>query len=198
MANTLPDTALRYLHQLERATVDLPASVRSDILTEIRQELQAVPPGDLDAHISTLGDPYMISEAARVELESAYVESNPRRESATYTTVVAVVIFVGGVLVPIIGWIVGVVFLWRSRTWTTRDKVIGTTLPPTGGLASAVILSMPIFGTLEDIPGGIDLASDSPMLFALLMVVAALPLVTFVYLLLRARRLRSVMTEISD
>jgi hypothetical protein len=32
----------------------------------------------------------------------------------------------------IIGWFVGVVFLWWSRTWTIGDKVAGTLLVPLG------------------------------------------------------------------
>jgi len=34
-------------------------------------------------------------------------------------------------------WPVGVVLLWRSRVWSTRDKLIGTLVPP-GGLPLAV------------------------------------------------------------
>jgi hypothetical protein len=34
-----------------------------------------------------------------------------------------------------IGWIAGVILLWSSRAWTTRDKVIGTLIVP-GGIAA--------------------------------------------------------------
>jgi hypothetical protein len=36
-------------------------------------------------------------------------------------------------IVPIVGWLVGVVIAWRSAIWTTRDKVVATVLGP-GGL----------------------------------------------------------------
>jgi hypothetical protein len=35
-----------------------------------------------------------------------------------------------------IGWLVGLILLWSSRLWTTRDKLIGTLIVP-GGLATA-------------------------------------------------------------
>jgi hypothetical protein len=35
-----------------------------------------------------------------------------------------------------VGWLAGLVLLWSSRAWTTRDKWIGTLVIP-GGLATA-------------------------------------------------------------
>ena len=29
-------------------------------------------------------------------------------------------------VIPFAGWVVGVVLIWLSRLWTTRDKLIGT------------------------------------------------------------------------
>jgi ABC-type Mn2+/Zn2+ transport system permease subunit len=42
-------------------------------------------------------------------------------------------------VVPIIGWLVGVVLLWASDAWTTREKLIGTLVVP-GGLALPLFL----------------------------------------------------------
>ena len=36
-----------------------------------------------------------------------------------------------------VGWLVGLVLLWSSRLWTTRDKLIGTLIVP-GGIATAL------------------------------------------------------------
>jgi Transcriptional regulator PadR-like family len=38
-----------------------------------------------------------------------------------------------------VGWLVGLVLLWSSRLWTTRDKLIGTLIVP-GGIATALIV----------------------------------------------------------
>ena len=40
-----------------------------------------------------------------------------------------------GAFLAVVGWVVGVVLLWRSRVWTLRDKLIGTLLWP-GGLVT--------------------------------------------------------------
>jgi hypothetical protein len=44
-----------------------------------------------------------------------------------------VLLLVGGFLAGV-GWLAGVVLLWLSNVWTTRDKLIGTLIVP-GGLA---------------------------------------------------------------
>ena len=40
-------------------------------------------------------------------------------------------------IVPVLGWLVGMVVVWRSAIWTARDKVIATVLGP-GGLPTLV------------------------------------------------------------
>jgi hypothetical protein len=39
-----------------------------------------------------------------------------------------------GSFVPVVGWLVGVVLLWTSKLWTTREKVVGTLFVPGGPL----------------------------------------------------------------
>ena len=48
-------------------------------------------------------------------------------------------LLVGGLIVPIVGWFVGVVLLWVSNAWNVRDKVIGTLFVP-GGLGLSFFL----------------------------------------------------------
>ncbi|HEY5195981.1 MAG TPA: hypothetical protein VIJ51_03025 [Solirubrobacteraceae bacterium] len=36
------------------------------------------------------------------------------------------------------GWLVGLVLLWSSRLWTTREKLFGTLIVP-GGIATALL-----------------------------------------------------------
>jgi hypothetical protein len=50
----------------------------------------------------------------------------------------------GGFLLPIIGWVLGVILLWASRVWSTREKLIGTLLVP-GGLSAVLFLA--VFGS---------------------------------------------------
>jgi len=44
-----------------------------------------------------------------------------------------------------VGWVVGVVLLWRSRAWTTTDKLIGTLVLP-GGLFATLLLLLLALG----------------------------------------------------
>ncbi|HZE04492.1 MAG TPA: hypothetical protein VE127_04660, partial [Solirubrobacteraceae bacterium] len=73
----------------------------------------------------------------------------------------------GWLLLPVIGWIAGVMFLWSSRVWTMREKVIGTVVVP-GGLSAVLILSL--VGTGSACSGGgaagqaIDAQCTSPAL----------------------------------
>jgi hypothetical protein len=40
-----------------------------------------------------------------------------------------------------IGWVFGVVLLWRSRVWSTADKLIGTLLWP-GGMVTGLVFAV--------------------------------------------------------
>jgi hypothetical protein len=47
----------------------------------------------------------------------------------------------GGIVIPVLGWLVGVALLWASSVWTLREKVLGTLLVP-GGLAAIPIIAI--------------------------------------------------------
>lgn len=48
-------------------------------------------------------------------------------------------LLIGGIILPVVGWIIGVVILWASEKWTRRDKLIGTFVVPGGLLLPLVI-----------------------------------------------------------
>ena len=96
------------------------------------------------------------------------------------------------VLLPVV-WVVGVVLLWRSRAWTTRDKLIGTLLVP-GGLAYVVYVAVDaallFTGGCE--PEGscsVGIAID-PVAGVVLAALTVLPLASAIYLAVRADRTR--------
>ena len=99
-----------------------------------------------------------------------------------------------------VGWLVGLVLLWSSRLWTTRDKVIGTLIVP-GGIAT-VLLVVVVTATkrhctgfttavghtnLQCTPSGGPSAGTNALEIALLAFVLIGPIVTAVYLARRAR-----------
>lgn len=55
---------------------------------------------------------------------------------------VTLVLLLFGGLLLIVGWMVGVLLLWSSKIWTTRDKVIGTAIFPAGVLFVPLLLAL--------------------------------------------------------
>jgi hypothetical protein len=57
-----------------------------------------------------------------------------RRRPAGWREIAALVLLpVGGLILPLVGWFVGLILLWASDAWTTREKLLGTLVIP-GGL----------------------------------------------------------------
>ena len=55
---------------------------------------------------------------------------------------------VGGIVAPVIGWFVGVALLWSSKAWTPRHKLLGTLVVPGGLLLPVLLLSLQTGWTL--------------------------------------------------
>ena len=202
-----PEQLVRhYLERLERELADLPRARRREIVEEISEHIaEACASGAADeagvrSLLDRLGDPADIAAEARERFGVR------RRRSGFLEIAALVLLLVGGVLLPVLGWFVGVALLWASAVWTTRDKLIGTLVVP-GGLALPIFLAM--FGgptgvesCVEEIdpktglaiPGTEMCSSEGPstameILGPILLVVLLLaPLVTTVYLGRRMRR----------
>lgn len=128
-----------YLDRLEAELADVPAARRRELVEEIsehiaqaRSDLSADSEAELRTLLSRLGEPADIAGAAREPIERLAADQH-RPERLTL-----VLLAVGGLVLPLVGWLIGVVLLWASSAWSTRDKLIGTLLPP-GGLAAAVV-----------------------------------------------------------
>ena len=117
---------LRYLQDLEGELRDLPANRRQELLDEVGEHIAAARAAldpETEAGVRTmlerLGDPADIAAEAR---ERFGVQRPPARPATPWLEVIAIVLLV----IPFAGWVVGVVLVWLSRLWTTRDKLIGT------------------------------------------------------------------------
>jgi hypothetical protein len=75
------------------------------------------------AHRDRLGAP---AAGARLRLGFDLL-SGHGREVATL-----VLLPIGGIVVPVLGWFVGVALLWTSERWSVRDKLLGTLVVPGG------------------------------------------------------------------
>jgi hypothetical protein len=192
--NIIDTLAAGYLDALERAARDLPRTPRRELTADIRSHVEearsrAETPADMADALDRLGDP---DEIVAAERERLGVE--PAR-GGTLEWISVVLLLIGGVVVPILGWFAGVVLLWGSRVWTLRDKLLGTLLVP-GGLALPLFLGVtavdvqscsgPVGGELTCTGGRSD--AEAWLAVALLAFSVIAPLATSVYLIRRARR----------
>jgi hypothetical protein len=159
-----------YRVRLRAASAGLPPQVRDELLDDVEAhlaELRATSPSReaTVAALERLGPPEQVAAAATVELGSGSPPPTgvgpawtpppagtpaaawapppaPTRRSIRALDVTAVVLLlVGGFLIPAVGWVVGVVLLWASVSWTTGEKLLGTFVVP-GGLIAPVLLAL--------------------------------------------------------
>jgi hypothetical protein len=106
-----------------------------------------------------------------------------------------ILLLVGGLILPLFGWVIGLVLLWVSSAWNVRDKIIGTVFWP-GGLALPLFLYLTTT-QLTTTSCNVDPATgqeyegcaSGPGVIAVLLaiVVLATPFVTAAYLTYRLR-----------
>jgi hypothetical protein len=197
MTTTLHPLADAYLEGLRKAAQSLARSRREELLADIEAHLAEAAPADASevdvrSALDRLGDPEQI-----VAAEAGDAPPPGRTGALEWGGII--MLAVGGVVLPLIGWLVGVLLLlWISNAWTVREKVIGTLVVP-GGLLPAVALliyvlasasqvcrSPGVNGAAETCTGGASSSSEAAFL-VLLAALFVLPFVTAVYLARRAR-----------
>ena len=141
--DTLHPLAAEYLTRLRRAGRGLPPGRRRELLAEIEAHLsEAIDPRASDAQALTvldrLGDPEAIIAA-----ETPQSDQLPERRGRKEWVAIGLLLFGGFIFV--LGWFGGLILLWSSRAWTTRDKWIGTLVIP-GGLATSVVIGLIAIG----------------------------------------------------
>lgn len=137
--NNLHPLAENYLRRLRRAGRRLPPERLGELTAEIEAHLaEAIPPSASDREalevLERLGSPGDIVEAERPPAYGPAV----RRSWREWATVILLPL--GGFAFGV-GWLVGLLLLWSSRLWTTREKLIGTLIVP-GGIATALLVAV--------------------------------------------------------
>lgn len=75
--------------------------------------------------------------------------NTPARRAAdpdAYPVLTVLMLMLGGFVLPVVGWLAGVVMLWTGRTWNTGEKWLGTLVwpavvaGPAAALAGAALL----------------------------------------------------------
>jgi|SRR5665213_1138938 len=135
-----------YLGRLETALAPVPSDRRQELLEDVRAhiaEARSALANETDADLlnvlDRLGDPADMAAAEIGRAESAPASQRPSRN-----------LEIAAIVLLLVLWPVGVVLLWISDAWTTRDKLIGTLVPPGGFLAVIFLgplLALGAFGT---------------------------------------------------
>jgi len=157
----------RYLARLEAALRDLPVARREELLEQVSEHI-ATARAELGAQASEaeirqllerLGDPAVI--AAEAGHTSDELVEPPRARPGWLEAAALVLLPIGGIILPVLGWFVGVALLWTSARWTVRDKLLGTLVVP-GGLALPLALGLFATSPQSCGPAPVPAASDTP------------------------------------
>jgi uncharacterized membrane protein len=183
-----------YLDRLKKAGRTLPPDQRAEMVAEIRAHIsvtlaQSEDQGEATVRtiLDRLGTPEDIAAEAGIGLRPTG-EATGRRVAA-FELVTIVLLLIGGIVLPALGWIIGAVLLWASACWTLRDKLIGTLVVP-GGLTLAVwLLLFAGSTTVCSSNGPCETSGITPGTGIPLFLVAVLcPIGSAIYLLRRAGR----------
>ena len=141
-----------YLARLERAAQVLGTERRSELLAEIRGHIDDArsesdeSEAGVRALLDRLGSPEEIvavaaegdqgAEGNRSAVVRDQLAGPPR--SMTLEIWAVLLLTVGSIVLPVIGWLVGVVLMWSSDRWRPREKILGTAVIP-GGIGIYVL-----------------------------------------------------------
>jgi HAAS len=121
----------RYLAQLDAALRGIDASRREEILADVRGHIEEGRTGldpDDAASVRTLLD--RVGDPAAIADEAGAPPPGSRRWDAW-----APWLIIFGPVASGLGWIAGMLILWTSPTWSRRDQLIATFVPPAGLVA---------------------------------------------------------------
>ncbi len=184
MNATRPRLVDDYLKELDRSLAGLPPARRKEIVADIEEHIddhleelgEAPSEAEIRNLLDRVGEPHELAADARVRFDI----SPPQPRWTDYAALVLLPL--GGLLIPVLGWLAGVAFLWSSKVWSDRDKLLGTLIVP-GGLALPAVLTLELIQPSNSDP--------LPAVVGLLFIVSLLgPLVMVVYLARKLSRAR--------
>lgn len=127
--------ARRFLAELESALAGVPADLRAEITADLAGELHGLDADAASARIAELGDPRTIAADASAEARQTATQTTDVQTadaqpvdvrmpvSKAYPTAAAIVLTAGWYLVPIVGWIVGLVMIGAGSRWAPQVRV---------------------------------------------------------------------------
>jgi hypothetical protein len=200
-----------YLARLEAALAPLPLTRRDELLEDVRghiAEARSALTDETDAELLTmvdrLGDPSEVAaeELGRPAVAPSALDTPESTSGKQHLLEILAIVFL------LIFWPVGVVLLWISDVWTTREKLIGTLVPPGGYLGIFLLGPYLLFGLMlgpvceswsgsdslghttsgTNCPPGIATALVAALAIVIIIAVLVSPIFTAVYLGRRLKR----------
>ncbi|MGO3146246.1 MAG: hypothetical protein ACTIJ6_01060 [Leucobacter sp.] len=177
-------TAVRdeYLAQLDIAIGELPHHLAIDLRSGIIEELSGLDKAQLTQRIAELGTPQQVATAAR----TAHLDEEPQPartaqsrefpESRGFAFTAAIVLGVGGIVLPFIGWVIGATLVSISKLWTTREKAWAIIFTPAAVLFTPLVSFLIRLLTTQN-----GAASSASGQFSLPTTVEASPLIPATY-----------------
>lgn len=167
--NDIDATRLRddYLARLDEAMRGLPHGVAGEIRQGIVEELEGLDADATAERIERLGDPVGIAREAQdevpvppVALAASVTAAAAPRPPATSTRgsaiAAALTLGFGGIVVPVLGWVVGVVLVCLSPLWKAWEKAVAILVPLVFVTLSAVITASMSFASGEATGGSMS------------------------------------------
>ncbi len=132
----------RYLDDLERALVGVPAARRRELVADVRAHIAAAreeePDVPVEQVLDRLGSPADLAEDAK----ERFGTTGTRSAFLDYLAVG--MLLIGGVVLPVVGWFIGLALLLSSPSWTRADKALGAMVVPGGLLPAFAAFVIPV------------------------------------------------------
>lgn len=122
--NSQSKLAEDYLNELRSALAGAPAALQTEILADVAGGFDGLTDEETRARIAELGDPHVIAADATVDDSIAAGPSTPVEQPVTkgYATATGIVLTAGWYLVPVLGWIAGLVMIGIGDHWTPQIR----------------------------------------------------------------------------
>lgn len=139
----------RYLSEVDEALGDLPPARRREILDDLRAHIRDALAAITDPNeaavrsiLDRLGTPDQLARKARERI--GIVDSLPEPETARRPGIFETIAVVATAII----WPIGLVLVWISDRWRTRDKVIAAAVPVLGFAFAMLMLIPASFGVV--------------------------------------------------
>jgi hypothetical protein len=164
----------------------------ADVLPHLPAEVHVVEEVGVVESPGTSQQPAVLGSIAYIV--AAAMEIDPPERSLVLEWA-AVICLTAGSLIPVFGWLTGVVLLWSSGLWRRSEKILATLIFP-GGPALASVGAFAIMGlatssdclTPDGSPPCAGFTRAPVLSVALLLIALTAPVVVAIVLLNRARR----------